>query len=591
MSFLDRYIGKYYSLKSLKSSKRKLMYDSNKFFKPDDAVYSGNAYVSVRKGELLDTTGTDSLKEFVTFALGLYFDTDKRWFTVSLKGEHTDNIQVKVLMEQRSEVLFKYISETNYYSESSQYDWDCLVHGHGLLTIEKRNKSKQMGFDSGDVVVRSKNPYDVFFDSNSDGDILDVYWEEHVSRSEAYGIVNDKAKGIPEEFTFVSNTPSIVKIIESEDASKSIKIINCYSRISQDFFPKASPGDYGELVKKGYKYIHTMYIEDINNNSGNSFSPKGKKGYFCDYYKLHKTKTCFPVRDVRTREHPYGEGQGKVILPKARILNRLMAAMIKATALQVDPVLSVTSSVAASLNLISGDKDIRSVKHRPVQAGDVYIHSAEDSLESNVKPIEVLQITTSINEMHEIYKEQQLQLVQMLPSPAGAYKVARQSGKELDQRSGEQSKRMGSIRANYTKEGLTQHLKRFYELAKKDGKFRDLPLPEGVKEGDVDFTFDAFLLESKRVNDSIRLAQVANISAQLANLKPSMIDWIDGDGIIHSIFYNHGLSRFLLSPEAVAALRKQRQQQQKQKQDMEQQSADAGLIKASTGAIESFRES
>ena len=54
-----------------------------------------------------------------SFALGLFFNTERPWFTIDAPGYST-NHKINKLLQKQSEILYKCIAKTNYYSESIQ---------------------------------------------------------------------------------------------------------------------------------------------------------------------------------------------------------------------------------------------------------------------------------------------------------------------------------------------------------------------------------------------------------------------------------------------------------------------------------------
>ncbi len=558
----------YTSLKGQKSERIELMRDINSFFSPDDKVYTGVDKIglsTIGKGELLDTTGSDLLHEFVSYALGLFFDQDRRWFTIALQG-YEDNFEIKSIMEKRSDILFQCIGRTNYYAEMPMYDWDCLVHGHALMSID--SSLEQF------AVCRTKNPMGVYLDQNTYGDVQTIFWDESYSYM-------DVIREFP-SFRLKLSEMGLTNIEQHfGEVQASIQIISAYMKVDKNTMPPEFLEKFGN-----YKYVRRYLFE----TSGLTLKDKSIRVLELDRFEGFKEDVMFPVRDMRTREHAYGEGQGKVVLPKARILNKLSKDMLNLSALKANPPMMMTADLAREMGLIGSSKRVRYgfSQDTPLKPGSVYIFDREKLEEVGGRgPVQLLDVSGKLDETITLYNTVREQTAELLPVAGQVYKVARQSISEIQQRSEQQSKRLGPLRANYAQEGLSRHLRRFYSLAEKAGKFRDVQLPEGT-EGNLKFVFDAFLLQTKRISDSLRLSQSLNLVSQFMLAKPSMADWLNGDKIMQSVFESNGVLKFLLDQGAVQQTRQQTQQEAQRQAALQQSSVDGGVIKSVSDAVSNY---
>ena len=150
----------YEALRKLKSSKLQLMRQVNEFFNPDDDLLRGNRKIStptydgLLSGELLDTTGTDLIDEYVAFVLGLQYITDKRWFSAKIKGEPSASDANKI-MSKRADKLHKELAGSSYYSVLNSLEKDVILHGHGSMVIEadEENFVKCYTQETDDLVI------------------------------------------------------------------------------------------------------------------------------------------------------------------------------------------------------------------------------------------------------------------------------------------------------------------------------------------------------------------------------------------------------------------------------------------------------
>lgn len=568
------FLSHFTTLESRKSELQRTMEIVNDFFAPSDKAYRGHGTISnsdfssYGQGELYDTTGTDLLEEYVTYVLGLFFDHNRTWFSIAHEDFASDD-DVTNILQQRAEKLFKLIGKTNYYQECTQHDWDVLVHGHGLLVINPDTDNFAR--------VRCKNPINVYLNDDEMGMVKEVYWEEYYT-----GIELSQKFG---EEVIESLKTQNVDIDKTSSFSESHRVITCFVPIEYPFFDK-------EEVKKfprGHKFAQRYFIDVQNFSALDDKIPKTTH-VGVDSFESFKEKRVFPVRDAPTRRHPYGKGYGKRLLPRARIQNNLMATLIRMAKLQADPPKLVSPEIAQAAKMYASGTGNKRPGYTlfPIEAGSTFI--ADVDAQAGTKPVELFPVAGDISHLFNIFTVQREQYAEMLPVAGSVYKVARQSIDEIQQRTEQQQKRLAPLRANYTQEGLSQHLQFFYELAKKRGHFRDLPFPEDkkVNEKKIKFIFDTFLLQINRLSDSLRMAQTLSTIGNFLAIKPTMADYLNGDRIVKDAFSSNGVFKYLHTDNIVAEIRKQAQQQVQQQQDAQTSALDAQTLKAGADVVNSL---
>ena len=557
----DLFYHRYMQLKGEKGETMKLMEDVNSFFTPSDNILTGQSKVGLKNeaGELLDTTGSDLIDEYVTYVLGLYYSTDNRWFT--LTHPEVDVLSdVGRVLDARAEKLYELISLSNYYSVCPSLERDVIVHGHGIIRIDEDEKSF--------AKCMSYLPERVFFGTNECDEVEDVYIEQEVTGTELllkFEELNEdkQAKGY-----FLQNSQS------------HYKLISYYYENKKPFADKEDQDKKNKRKKFVLKYfidgisdLDTAWKGNAKANAEYGYYGIGKKVYFSDRH-------VFPTRDKLMRGTAYGDGIGKKALPRARILNKLVRDLLNISGLSANPPRYETIDFAAENDL-----------HRqgePLKPGDVFRAPIDDlDTNSSVPPVQLLNVAGDINGLLTMYQIQQGQLVEMLPVAGSIYKSGRQSINEIQQRSSEQEKRLAPLRANYVSEGTIRHLKRFYALAVKKGYFNEerFQLPEGIEDKAMEFAFDAFLLSDYRQNKSLRAAQALGLVANFLSLKPSGADKIDIDKLVDVAFAGNSVMDLLLSDQEVEDQRRQTAEQAAQQQDLAEREVNAKSTKANADIL------
>ena len=559
----------YYLLVGEKSEKERLMKSCNQFFSPDDRVYDGTATIGggeriTGSGELLDTTCSDLLREFTSFALGLFFNTERRWFTIDAPG-YSANHEINKLLQKQSEILYKCIAKTNYYSESVLYEWDILCHGHGTMSIQQDDKTF--------AVCRTKDPVGTYYVQDVNGEVIQTYWVEEWNVYDVVKRFPDIEQKLRRYVSFSSDYLG--------DVSRKISIVSMYARV--DTLPD-------KHLYEGYKWVRKfgVLLDSFERVTGLKSMTNDNRGFDLDDFDGFKEQTLFPTRDKATRKHPYGEGVAKLVLPKSRILNNLMLKMLQRTKYDLNPAVMMNADLAKRMGLISKAflKVGKFLNRYILNPGSVYIFDKTD-FNDGQPPITPINLGGDLKGVFTIYQALREQVGEFLPIPGQIYKVARQSIGELQQRSQQQAKRLGSIRAQYVREGLSKHLKRFYSLAKKAGKFNDVRLSSEI-ERDMEFVFDAFLLQANNLSDAYSFVQALGIAAQAMQVQPTMADWLDGDVTMPDIFKRFGQSGKLKSFERVQQVRQQRMQAVESRDSLNRQEQDNKTLASSANALDAF---
>ena len=564
------------SLKNNKESKCQVMRDINSFFNPDDDV-SVNRVTSlsgagvgqlsgtnqIRSGELLDVTGTDLLTESVTYVLGLFFDESRSWFALERTDFPSDH-PVNKVMQMRGSHLWSLIGNTNYYQEMALLDWDVYVHGHGLILI----KSVPDSF----AVCRTKNPINVYFNDNEDGEILEVFWEENYSAFELAVKFSDEWEGIKKRYGGVSKG----------SGGSDLNLVTAIFPVRKPYF-----SDNELEALKGYKYARRYFLSTY------FFDGKKKGDDLPDVvgfrqFEGFRGKVAFPLRDVPTRQHPYGKGEGKRALPKARILNSLVRVILKVSKMFANPPKAVVPELAREMGLLLKNSQKAGYDVSELVDGATFIYDPQ--MYAGQEPVKLLQLVGDVGPVYEVYKSQREQFSEMFPIAGSIYKTARQSIDEIRSRSEQQQKRLGPLRANYMQEGLSQHLRRFYEIAKAQGHFKDFPLPEGVKD-DIDkvkYIFNSFLVQTGRLNESFRLNQSLAAVSNYLSIKPTMVDYLDSNKIMKESFKAHGVFEYLLDDDAVSLQRRETAQRMNDQLAQQNAAIDAQALSAGAGVTEAL---
>ena len=557
---------RFQNLKAEKGPKRDLMESVNDFFEPEDNIWTGTQLVgfSETQGELLDTTGSDLLDEYVSLVLGLYYNTETRWFLFSILGLDQLSDDGRAL-EHRAELIYELIGKTNYYAVCPTLERNIVLQGHGTLNIAEDEEN----FADCEVA----NPLNTYYGTDLSNNIVDIYSEIFVTSDE-----------LMLEFEELQSDELILNHFH-ESSLEHYSLVSHHYPLENMFLDKQDEKNMGRN-KYGTRYFIEGF-EGVSDQLKKSAKYSAELGlYGLDKRTYSKFKKTFGTRDIFSKSVKYGHGMGKKALPKARILNKLARDLLNLSGLQGNP---------PRVHTAKFQTDNNEILLEPLTEGQVFVtepdyETGEDL--QNPRPVELLQVTGDLKSMLILYQQQQSQIADMFPGVGSIYKNARQSVPEIQQRLSEQEKRLAPLRANYLIEGTSKHLKRFYELAEAKGYFNEekFQLSKKVKSSDIEFIFDSFLLGSYRQSKALRAAQALGLVANFLALQPSGADNIDIDKLVELAFAGNSVLDVLKTRAEVIEQRKQTAQQAEQQQQLQQQEANAKSASANAASLSIINE-
>ena len=533
---------RYEALRNIKSHKRTVMEQVDDYFAPSDAILTGKSKVGSGdlKGELLETTGTDLIDEYVSFVLGLQFNSETRWFTI--KDTKTDPVSdINKVLAARSDVLHYCLSSTNYYSVLSSLERDVIVHGHGAL----RAASSETSF----IKCYTAEPEDIIALQNSFNEVYMIFWPERLKGFE----LRDRFNIIKADTKWNTYT--------SNHYTQEFILLAVYMPAKAEYYDhKITAEKIPEGSKTMVRYIAFPADTAVLKNEGLDMNMMD-----LDEVEFFKEEVAWLTRDMYVRGSAYGSGIGKKALPKSRIVNKLMYNLLRLAGLQSNPPRTQHSLISAESGNVGEIKE-----------GQVFTlsHHDLDGLDPS-KAINLLQVTGDLSALLQLYQLQQAQLAALLPTAGSVYKVARQSISEINQRLSEQEKRLAPLRKTFLLEGPQKHLKYFYAEAERQGKFNreDLTLSRKVNIDDLTFDVDVAQISSFKQGKALRAAQALGLVANFLSLQPSGVDNFNIDRIIDIAFDGYNVLDLLESRENVRRKREIQRQQIEQQQQLAQQQA------------------
>ena len=547
---------KFVSFYNIKEAKRNLMLQVDEYFAPNDDLLMGKtnltraAYSGALQGELLDTTGSDLIDEYTAFVLGLQFSSDMRWFAINDKNNNAD---INKVLSKRSDKLHKLLTHSPYYEVLNSLETDVILHGHGALRLEPSETEFITGY--------TMENYELVIGQKQDNEVKYMSWVEYMPALE-----------LLDRFPELCFDTKVKNELMTNYAQK-YGLLATYTKKEPPYF---MPEDETPENMNTQFMLTYVAFPDLG-KPRNTLSAEPDKFININKVEFFKEQTIFPTRDVYRRGSAYGLGIGRKALPKSRIVNKIMYAMLKLSGQKANPARVQHPAITAEAG-----------QRGELQEGQV-LTASQQMLDGTdpAKLVTLLNTTGDLNHIMQIYQLVQAQLVQLLPTASSIYKVARQSIQEIEQRLTEQNKRLQPLRKRFLREGPMKHLRFAYNVAEDQGKFNheEYQLPEGVE---VDFTVDLSLLESFKQAKILRAAQALGVASNFISLQPSAADNINGDKAMETAFAAYQVLELLETRAEVAKKRAVQKKQIEQQQALAMANQSAGTDVANSKILDNL---
>lgn len=476
-----------------------------------DDVY-GSAIIGEEKYNLLyDSTAINANDMLASMLHSTLTSALSKWYELTTGDRELDaNDNVRMYRQQAADVMMEVLNQSNFQSQIHEVYVDLGSFGTGVLRIEEDDKT----------VIRftSRPIYEVCIAENYQNEVDTAYYEYKMTLEQ-----------IVEQF--------------GED------------KLSQELTEKyAAEPMHEECV------IHAVEPRK------RSKMLEGKRGQGMPFSSVHVLKRTKEVlKESGYKEFPYviprwsklsseiyGRSQGMKALPDTRMINKESKAQIEASQLNIAPpvqvpddnfILPVDLSPLGINYFRAGSKD----RIETINLGANY-RAGVDVLNRLEKKIE------------KVFFVDQMRLVEN----------DRMTAVEVTQRRDENLRIIGPQGSRLENEMLKPLIERLFNICQRRGL---LPEPPKELEGrPLQIRFKSLVAKAQRAVEAEAFGRTLQMIMPLAEAKPEMLDYLNGDEVL-----KHGAEIFslyykLLNNDAdVAKIRKQRQQMQMQQMQQQQE--------------------
>lgn len=484
-----------------------------------------------KRSELIfDGTAIHAAELMAASLHGMLTNAATPWF--SLRYEENDingDDEAKEWLEGATDVMYQHLARSNFQEQIHELYSDLVTFGTGVIFVED-DKKNGLRFSTRHIA-------ECYVSEDEDGRVDTVFRKYKTT-----------ARAAVRQFGEQQVTQRIEKI-NSTDPYAEIELLHV-----------VMPREDYDSRKKNKKNMPwaSIYIDAEEKQI------LGESGYQEFAYMVPRfLKGSF--------ELGYGRSPSMTALSDTKMINKMSETVIRAAQLQIHPPLMVPDdgfmapvrTTPGGINFYrSGTRD----RIEPLQIG------------SN-NPIGEMQLEQRRTAIRAAFYVDQLILGQ----------GPQMTATEVIQRTEEKMRLLGPVLGRLQAELLQPLISRCFAILSRQKKFA--PAPESLQNGNIDIEYVSPLAKAQRGGDITAVMQMFEFLGPLMNLDPSIVDYLDMDGLAKHVIKVTGTPAVVVRGEGeVAELREQRAAQQAQQQEMMQMQQLAQSAGQAAPALKEVRE-
>ncbi len=484
-----------------------------------------------KRSELIfDGTAIHAAELMAASLHGMLTNAATPWFSLRYEEDELNgDDESKEWLEGATDVMYQHLARSNFQEQIHELYSDLVTFGTGVIFVESE-KNKGLRFSTRHIA-------ECYVSEDEDGRVDTVFRKYKTT-----------ARAAVRQFGEQQVTQRIEKI-NSTDPYAEIELLHV-----------VMPRDDYDARKKNTKNMPfaSIYIDAEEKQI------LGESGY-------QEFAYCVPRFLKGSFELGYGRSPSMTALSDTKMINKMSEAVIRAAQLQIHPPLMVPDdgfmapvrTTPGGINFYrSGTRD----RIEPLQIG------------SN-NPIGEMQLEQRRTAIRAAFYVDQLILGQ----------GPQMTATEVIQRTEEKMRLLGPVLGRLQAELLQPLISRCFAILSRQKKFA--PAPESLRNGDIDIEYVSPLAKAQRSGDVQAVMQMFEFLGPLMNLDPSIVDYLDMDGLAKHVIKVTGTPAVVVRGEGeVAELREQRAAQQAQQQEMMQMQQLAQSAGQAAPALKEVRE-
>jgi len=468
-----------------------------------------------RTRRLFDSTALQAVQDLSSSFQGTLTNPATVWSKLRFQSDDLNNVEdANIWLEEVNRIMHNKFNESNFNTEIAK-SYQSFVSLANMALLHEQD-------DDGGFRFTSVHITSIAWTEDKDGIVDTIHRKFSMTPKQMIERWGDKVH------------PEVITALEKEP-TKEFEIIHCIAPRKRS---EIKLNDVG-LALGEFRPIASIYIDTIH---GSLLEESG-------YYET-------PMYVSRWGLMPgemYGRGPGHLSLPDVRTLNRLKMRGLEAIDLQVrPPIFANQRDVFGQLDMRPGGisivKNIDGVREFVSQARSDILRFSVEELRASIRGIFFLD--------------------KLLLPPRT--ETGEMTAFEVSQRVEQMQRVLGPVLSRVNNELLNPLVIRSFKMMLRNGSLPELPDILKERGIDVEIVFVNQLARAQQIQDVNTIQQWVQNLAAVAQLDPSVIDYVDVDGIAKHTGKILGVPEIAIkNDDEVQALRQQRAQQAQQQQAMD----------------------
>jgi len=491
---------------------------------------------------ILDSTGTLAARNLASGMMSGISSPTRPWFRLKIgRIDSTQTSPVSLWLAECERLMMLVFQESNFYNSIAIVYFDLVIFGTAVMLI----------YEDFDNVINCVNPCFGEYYVDNDGKYRPLIFFREFTFTSAQTV---------DEFGYENTSKQVQMLYDQGKAGLTREII-----VAHAIEPNDKPDKFGIPSHFKYREVYWEWGGSASPQGGISYAPGflRKKGF------NEAPHVC--VRWDLVSNDAYGRSPGMDALPDVKQLQQQVRRKAQAIDKTVNP------PMIADIQL----------KNQPASllpGGTTYVAGMMQANNAGFAPAYgnwkpgIAEISEDLNEVRErirrIFYNDLFQVISQFQTRSNV------SATEIDARRSEALVMLGPVLERIEYELLSPAIERTFAIMSRAGILP--PPPAEIQGANIDIEYVSMLSQAQQAAASSGIERTLQLAGGLVGVDPSVMDNIDLDTTlqIYSNLMNNN-PRMIRSPEALMALRKQRQQQQA----MQQQEAMAERAsKLATGA-------
>ena len=533
----DRVVNLYSDLIREKRQKNLFMRTVKRYVRPTRTAmlqrYSDQAQVHDPE-TLVDNTAGIAMSEYTVESLKSIQSMAEDWFTLLVpypkKIDESLRQEYEAWAVENQKLLNSFITKSKYFLSLTTDNFFFNSYGFSGMTFGAKNKK---------LLVAVENPFLLYIVRN-DQDIVGCMWERQYKADAMLREFNWKDEGMDSEESQDQKATMTYTVIHALLPNNDTYIKDPQKGSGKNFVQLFLLKDEGKAVS-----VVEDKREEITSIQTDEKPMTGVEIGERKHFSI--LPTVIPV-DTKHPSEGYGYGLGEWVLAPATNSNRFLKNILSSSSMKARPPLEVPMDYHLMQDyLVPGQIFTR---HPQTMGG-------QDS-------VKFVEFKDKLQEQMAVLDSEREQVRTTLPSVDSPPKKQRQSQYEIEKAQLNRMENMFAHKLPYLMEGVAEHLKRMFYIA------RDLkiltPLPKGLKWGDVEPSIENLIEKEKQRIKAQKYVVVATMSQAYLNNFLEGWDNFKKDNIIRNIALSQGVGSELHSIEERTKIRQERRKQEEQQQ-------------------------